>query len=235
MNRNTALLALLPLLAPGAGRPEPELCHPWGRWQPGAWVETRTATTGVAGELAERSQLVRFTPDGYDLTATLVQDGQPSGQPSAQHLDWGFGGYAYAMPGARRVGDETLRVGAQEHACEVWEGSFRQGDQAFVCRSWTAPGFDLPLRMRMASQAGGFELVLVEPDAFVSIAGRKRKAARYEGSGQAAGASLQTRQWLTLEVPGAVARSETVVQHEGESRSVVREVTSFRCTPRATR
>lgn len=228
----SSLCALLLVAASaGNGRVERQLEHPWGRWQPGAWVELRTSSPALPEGLLERSQLVRFGNGGYDLTSTVGTDGVPR----ELHHGWGFGGYAHVMPDARLVGRETVRVGTREHDCEVWEGSWQEGEETFVSRAWIAPGFDLPLRARMASPSGGLELVLVEPDDFVRIGERKLKAARYQGNGRSQSASLEFRQWLTLDVPGGVARMETIVKDKGETTNVLREVTVFRCTPLSAR
>ena len=239
------LLALLLLAAVcGGGRVERQMEHPWGRWQPGAWIEFRTGSpdTPTSSWSVERSQLVRCTDEGYVLTTP--REGAARSAARERSHGWGFGGYAHVMPDARLVGRESVRVGAQELACEVWEGSWQEGEETFVGRSWLSPSFALPVRARMTSPSGGFELVLVEPQDFVIMGAggedgergeRKLKAARYEGTGRNQSAAVAFRQWLTLDVPGGVARMESVFQEQGQTKTVVREVTAFRCVPVVTR
>lgn len=215
---------------------ERQLEHPWGRWQPGAWVETRTSIDSAPEGLLERTSLLRCTADGVDLETSTGSEGQGTGGAAvASHQSWGFGGFAHVLPGARQVGQETLTVAGKPYECTVWEGSWQEGSETFVARSWTCEAFDLPLRCRMASPSGGYEATLVEPRDWVRMKGRKLPAARYEGSGRSKGTAVTLRQWMSLDVPGGTLRMETSLRADGATRHVVREVTAFRCVPLAGR
>ena len=63
----TILLAFPLLSLSGNGLVAHQLEHPWGRWQPGAWIETNTTWSSSLSTLEERQQLIRFQEGGYDL------------------------------------------------------------------------------------------------------------------------------------------------------------------------
>ena len=226
-------LCLVAVLASGA-TVERQLEHPWGRWQPGAWVETRTSTRELPEGLVERCQLVGFRPDGVELESTLAS---PTGEDVrvGQRQGWAFGGFAHVLPSARRVGEETLSVEGRPLACEVWEASWQQEGETFVARSWLDEGHELPVRLRVASPKGGYELTLAKRRDWVRMGERKLPAARYEGNGKSKGSTLRLVQWMSLDVPGGVLRCETEATQAGTRTTLVREVTAFRCEPLAAR
>ena len=71
----TILLAFPLLSLSGNGLVAHQLEHPWGRWQPGAWIETNTTWSSSLSTLEERQQLIRFQEGGYDLQSVLAFTG----------------------------------------------------------------------------------------------------------------------------------------------------------------
>jgi hypothetical protein len=223
-----ALLALLSLS--GSGLIERQMEHPWGRWQPGAWIETKTTSSSSPSTFLERNQLVRFQGDGYDLQSEIAVEGGESAR-NETHKTWAFGGFAHLVPGARKVGTDTIDVGGKTYECETWECSWQEKNETLTCRSWTHGAFALPLRTMTTSSNSGFTLTLVDPNDSVTVKDRKILAARYEGSGRTSETSVQLLQWMSLEVPGGIVRMESTVQERGQVLKIVREVTSFRGVP----
>ena len=228
--KTLALLALcLPLADTPAAR---EAAHPWGRWLPGAWVETETRVEGAAGATVERSRLVGPAAEGYVLRLS-GPGGEPEGEERTSR--WGLGGFAHLAPGARVVGEEEVEACGRAFACTVWEARSEGGGERGalqVDRSWVAPGHELPLRFQSSGPEGSVSMALVALEDFVPLDGRKLRCVRYEGTGRTKGGAFRVRQWSSLEVPGGIVRMESRVSAGGPERLVERQVLAFRGDPR---
>ncbi len=209
---------------------DPSRLHPWGRWQPGSWVqmEVRGGADGTQ-VLVERDQLMRVDDQGYVLQSSLKIEG--SDVTKEHERRWALGGWAHLSPQARLAGEETLELGGKAYACQVWETEWRQGGKPHRERAWIASDIDVPLRAEISEADSSVVMVLAELEEHIEIGGRKQRCRRYEGSGRTGGKAVQSGHWISPDVPGGVVMVRSVIGTGEDKVTVERRVTTFRGTP----
>lgn len=198
--------------------------HPWGRWQPGAWVETETRAPGAL-PVVDRRQLVRAAADGYVLQVSPAKEVAAAEEPLTS---WSFNGFAHLSPEGVAIGTEEVEVAGRSFTCTVWEARVGEGGAARHERSWVAQGIELPLRFQSSDGRTSVSLAAASLEDFVEVAGRKLACVRYEGSGKARDEVFFCRQWSSLDVPGGIVRLETLVKAAAPGGRVERQVVAFR-------
>lgn len=203
--------------------------HPWGRWQPGAWVEMETRVADSAPAVVDRSQLLRAAAEGYVLQLSVEGQGAELQERTAS---WSAGGFAHLAPEGVVLGQEDVEVAGRSFRCTVWEARTGEPDAPRFDRCWVADGIELPLRFQSSAAQISVSMTVASLEDYVEVDGRKLRCLRFEGSGKARDGAFQSRQWMSLEVPGGIVRLETLVKAGGQPRRIERQVLAFRGDPR---
>lgn len=218
------LLAILLAAGPAVPQERADAPYSWSHFKPGTSRKTRTSMVG--GASSETLLTLKEVTDKeavFDMVtvSSLAKEGKTS---------------VFRMPlfkvGGEPIGEETVKFKGVVYKCRVQKANYEIAGMKTESRYWTAEGFDFPLKtVDVCSGAQSWmnletESLLVSLDEEVTIAGRKLKCAKYEGTTKGAQTGTITM-WLSAEIPGGMARTETEIGPAGKAMKMTLETIEF--------
>lgn len=203
--------------------------HPWAKWQPGSYVKFKVLNDmGVMKQEGEITQtLTKVTDEEYTLKIENKIGGQDQTQEQTSDL---AAGSVKCDPDAEKVGEETLTVDGKEYKCTIWKSVAEQGGSEVETKAWIADGMDLALKAvsKVAAPVQiETEMTAVKLSEEVAVGDKKINCMKLEGKIKMAMGEGTIVNWMSLEVPGAVAKSATALSMSGMKMTATMELVAF--------
>jgi len=223
------LLAFLSACAAAPPRTNP---HPWLKWGVGGFVRYRIIQKqpemrDLKGEMSK--QFLGVTDGKYSIRFKSSFGGRSVEEIQLNSLG---AQYVPADPNAQVLREEVLKVNGKEYSCTVWGAKIRQNQGEFNATMWICDEVDLPLKIvlkptKRSSVLTQTELVAVDTNATLRVAGRTLSCVKLEGTIGRPPNLGKVTQWRSAEVPGGLARVVSEQGTSGRTVTVIVEAVEF--------
>jgi hypothetical protein len=197
--------------------------NPWSAAKPGQWTRRKAEYSSplASSETALDSTMIEATDSAVTIKLeTLGLDGQVK----AVEQKW-----AYALAGAKVVGEESVTVGPTVHPCIVLESPSDHGPVTMWIAKDGAPG-KVAAILKIESMTSARAATAIE-EATLRVGRHEVKCLHISSAGRRDDNPMKEEVWLSTEVPGGEVRRESVQQTAVGAARATTTVTDFGDVP----
>jgi hypothetical protein len=193
--------------------------HPWCKWKVGTYARYRLTIREPAKQDRTVGWTIRLESAGHD-SFTLLTTSRGGNEASAVSEIELFPQFET---------EETVTVGEESLPCTVWSAQGKKETFPTLRRYWLdEQGRILKVSYRQQRQERyEHELTAVAFNEEVRVAGSPFRCTRMEGTVWLGDRTAQVKQWWSPELPGFVARAETLFEMNGDRLTIQRELVDF--------
>ncbi len=198
----------------------------WASWTIGSWV-AYDIDTSAPERISVKQSLLAVDEDGFRTRDETTRAGATSKVESQVSL--ASFGYPHAHPKAQKVATEVVNVQGKPYECQVWRARYSEEGVQWDAIAWVSDGIEQPLRIRVQGKHD-LSLDVDKLEDYVPIGQRKFRSIRYTGTVSSTAGRSSIQQWRSAAVPGALVRSVTTSEKDGQKSVFTMQVREFRGT-----